>query len=140
MLPTEYVMKKTLKNILAAVICILCLTGCIRLEEESGLLTRKRGHVPPPYHFYMGSKSCVGMSFYFWPYAPIILLDLPLELVADTLFLPHDAWLYYDYKNNPPLALLVKEKRYDELEKRLKEGEELKKYDWRMINDTGPVE
>ena len=31
----EIVMKRKTRNILTAVICIFCLTGCIRLEEEN---------------------------------------------------------------------------------------------------------
>ena len=136
----EIVMKKKTRNILTAVICIFCLTGCIRLEEEKSLLSRGSGHTPSPYHFYMGSKYCIGFMIYYWPFAPVLLLDLPFEMVADTLCLPHDIYLYHDYKQNPPLDLLIKEKRYDELEKRLKAGEDPNKYDWRTISNMRPVE
>ena len=136
----EIVMKRKTRNILTAVICIFCLTGCIRLEEEKSLLSRGSGHTPSPYHFYMGSKYCIGFMIYYWPFAPVLLLDLPFEMVADTLCLPHDIYLYHDYKQNPPLDLLIKEKRYDELEKRLKAGEDPNKYDWRTISNMRPVE
>ena len=137
-------MKKTMKNILAAVICLFCLTGCIRMSEEMELLAGKPGYAKPPDHFYMGSKNNAGFMIGLWPYnwpvVPLYLLDLPFELVADTLFIPHDIYLYHDYKQNPPLALLVQEKRYDELEKRLKAGEKPDKYDWRMPSNMPPLQ
>lgn len=140
----EVIMKKTQKNILAAVICMFCLTGCIRMSEEMRLLSGKSGYAKPPNHFYMGSKGCSGFIFsawpYIWPFVPFFLLDFPFELVADTLCIPHDIYLYHDYKQNPPLALLVKEKRYDELEKRLKGGEIPNKFDWRMPDGMSPLQ
>ena len=133
--------EKTLKHILVVTVtCLLGLTGCIRLDDEMDLLSRGRSHYPPPARFYSGTKWCTGFMVYYWPFAPFFLLDLPLELVADTLCLPHDIWLYHDYKQNPPLALLVKEKRYDELEKRLKAGENPNKNDWRMFDHSSPTQ
>ncbi len=90
-----------------------------------GGATRHWSPQPVPERFFGGTKENIShicneditlktLSYF---------LDIPFELIADSLFLPKDVFLYADYIINPPLSLLVQQNKYDELKKRLENGD-----------------
>ena len=114
----------------------LCGTGCVRIAREIG----EKGSVPPPYRFYLGTRSLIGLpvsmgimsavshaprsSNAFKAILPIglFVVDLPLELAADTVLLPVDLGMYAAYCFNPPLDRYLDTNDLEGLEKRLKAG------------------
>ena len=109
----------------------LCGTGCVRITE-----TITAGGLPPPYCIYSGTMGLVGFPVnaavlgegvhekVFLPMAllPLFVVDLPLELVVDTVCLPVDLMHYAQYCSDPPLDKYLRKNDMKELEKKLKEG------------------
>ncbi len=107
--------------------------GCVRLGREYDINTQlividggaRWSPQPIPERFFGGTKEntsriCNGKITF---KTLFYLLDIPFELIADSLFLPKDVFLYADYLIDPPLSLLVQQNKYDELKKRLESGE-----------------
>ena len=125
--------------------------GCVRLEREydintqliviDGGATRHWVPRPVPERFFGGTKENTSricnenITFKTLFY----LLDMPFELITDSLFLPKDVFLYTDYLINPPLSLLVQQNKYDELKERLENGDNPNAFDQRRPFIT-PVE
>ena len=109
----------------------LCGTGCVRIAE-----TITAGGLPPPYCIYSGTMGLVGFpvntavvgeGFHEKVLLPILQLplfvvDLPLELVVDTICLPVDLVHCVQYCNDPPLDKYLRDNDLKGLEKKLKEG------------------
>ncbi len=109
----------------------LCGTGCVRIAE-----TITVGGLPPPYCIYSGTMGLVGFpvnaavlgeGFHEKVLLPIVQLplvavDLPLELVVDTVCLPVDLIHCAQYYNDPPLDKYLRDNDLEGLEKKLKEG------------------
>ena len=115
----------------------LCGTGCVRVNA---LLVDKYKSVPPPYRFYFGTRSLIGLpvsmslmeiashghrsSNAFNTVLPIafFVVDFPLEFVLDTTLLPVDLGLYTYYCSNPPLDTYLASNDLKGLEEKLKKG------------------
>ena len=109
----------------------LCGTGCVRIVE-----TITAGGLPPPYCIYSGTIGLIGLpvgsavmgeDFHekvLLPISllPLVVVDLPLELVVDTICLPVDLIHYAQYCSDPPLDKYLRENDLKGLEKKLKEG------------------
>ncbi len=89
----------------AMVLAIALLTGCSTLQSKYGSKNRDKNAMPPQFgYLYSGMVSWAGNWCYFVsPYmkkpisivvAPVmfafLLIDLPLTIVADTLFVPFE--------------------------------------------------
>ena len=109
--------------------------GCARLEREYDMntqlividaaATRHWSPQPIPERFFGGTKENISRicNEKITLKTPFYLLDVPFELIADSLFLPKDVFLYADYLIDPPLSLLVQQNKYDKLKKRLANGD-----------------
>ena len=115
----------------------LCETGCVRVNA---LLVDKHRNFPPPYRFYFGTRSLIGLpvsmslmeiashghrsSNTFNTVLPIALfvVDFPLEVVLDTVLLPVDLGIYAAYCINPPLDKYLVSNDLKGLEEKLKKG------------------
>ncbi len=109
--------------------------GCARLEREYDMntqlividagATRHWSPQPIPERFFGGTKENASRicNEKITLKTPFYLLDVPFELIADSLFLPKDVFLYADYLIDPPLSLLVQQNKYDKLKKRLENGD-----------------
>ena len=109
----------------------LCGTGCVRIVE-----TITAGGLPPPYCIYSGTIGLIGLpvgsavmgeDFHekvLLPISllPLVVVDLPLELVVDTICLPVDLIHYAQYCSDPPLDKYLRDNDLEGLEKKLKEG------------------
>lgn len=89
----------------ATVLAVALLTGCSTLQSKNGSKNRDKNGMPPQFgYLYSGMVSWAGNWCYFVsPYmkkpsaiviAPIMFvflwIDLPLTIVADTLFVPFE--------------------------------------------------
>ena len=115
----------------------LCETGCVRVNA---LLVDKHRNFPPPYRFYFGTRSLIGLpvsmslmeiashghrsSNTFNTVLPIafFVVDFPLEVVFDTVLLPVDLGIYAAYCINPPLDKYLASNDLKGLEEKLKKG------------------
>ena len=109
----------------------LCGTGCVRIAE-----TITAGGLPPPYCIYSGTTGLINFPVaavvmgeavhekVLLPIAllPLFVVDLPLELAADTVCLPVDLVHYAQHCSNPPLDKYLRTNDLKGLEKKLKEG------------------
>ena len=94
------------------------------------------GGLPPPYCIYSGTIGLIGLpvgsavmgeDFHekvLLPISllPLVVVDLPLELVVDTICLPVDLVHCVQYCNDPPLDKYLRDNDLKGLEKKLKEG------------------
>ena len=139
-------MKKSFNIIATLLLCSLLLfqslvsTGCCRINGEVNALTLKSNFISqaainPPRRFFFGIKGYVSNMVMIIPFPPIIrlvlLLDLPLEALADLLMIPVDSIVYLHYLMNPPLSLLIEKHKNDQLETMLKKGIDPNKADYR---------
>ena len=139
-------MKKSFNIIAILLLCSLLLfhslvsTGCCRINGEVNALTLKSNFISeaaikPPRRFFFGIKGYVSNMVMIIPFPPIIklvlLLDLPLEALADLLMIPVDSIVYLHYLMNPPLSLLIEKHKNDQLETMLKKGIDPNKADYR---------
>ena len=124
---------------------VVCVTGCFRLKREyegfgggGGFLGGRNSWVPKivKERFYGGVRENIDTLSQAGLFLPIHLVDLPLEVVADTLFLPKDLLLYGDYIANPPLSMLVRDNKYDAIKERLEKGENPEAMDMRTYSSS----
>ncbi len=135
--------------LLCIVLLAVCTSGCFRLKREyesfgggGGFLGMNRNYWTPRIvkeRFYGGLRENIDSLPRAKLFLPFNLIDLPLELIADTLLLPKDLLLYGDYVANPPLALLVSDNKYNIIKERLENGEQPDAMDGR-IYDSYAVE
>ena len=104
-------------------------TGCVRLSMEFDRSNRHYyTHHHRPEHcterLYEGTRQATkNINTNLSPLTPYLILDLPFEIVTDTLCLPIDGWMYSKYLMHPPLEKLVMQHKLDKLHKRLDQGE-----------------
>ena len=101
-------------------------TGCVRLGMEFDRGTPHHAYHHPRLasdHFYAGTRG-IAKHIHIQPGLFMVLdicitsfslVDMPFEIVADTLLLPMDVWKYSKYLTCPPLGDLVENHRIDEL-------------------------
>ena len=108
-------------------------TGCVRLGMEFDRGTPHHAYHHPRLasdHFYAGTRG-IAKHINIQPGLFMVLdicitsfslVDMPFEIVADTLLLPVDIWKYSKYLTCPMLGDLVKNHRIDELRSWLEKG------------------
>ena len=120
-------MRKAMKLALAIAMAV-CGSGCFRIAQESKLVDMQ-----PPKRFYAGTKtatlatSFIMSGFKREPIATTLfsvplIIDYPLEVVADTLLLPLDGLLYLRYNKRPPLDKYLHDNDLEGLKARLEKG------------------
>ena len=77
-------------------------TGCVRLSMEFDHSNRHYFTHHKPEHsterLYEGTRQAAkNINTNLPPLTPYLILDLPFEIVVDTLCLPLDAWMYSKY-------------------------------------------
>ncbi|MBR6057075.1 MAG: YceK/YidQ family lipoprotein [Victivallales bacterium] len=103
-------------------------TGCVRLSMEFDHGNRHYFTHHKPEHsterLYEGTRQAAkNINTNLSPLTPYLILDLPFEIVADTLCLPLDAWMYSKYLMHPPLEKLVMKHKLKALASRLAQGD-----------------
>ena len=94
---------------------IFACTGCCRLWQEIA------APLPNPRdRYFSGTKTCISVAGTFLPPA---IIEVPLEIAADTLFLPFDGLLHANFEYiNPPLTRLIEKNDIQRLARKLEGG------------------
>ncbi len=102
-------------------IFLLLNTGCFRIwyETEESRTNPAYAHHEDGLYVYKGTVVNLAMGVV---YFPPVWLELPVEVVADTLLLPVDLLFYAKFRIHPSLTYLAGEGRLEELERQLKGG------------------